>query len=147
MGLRNYVLGGLPLKKKFQAFGAEMEMAMYYGEDEGDDKVIDASSPGGIVIEVLSNIRAVASLTLEEERASTYKAALEREDPHPLRSNVTKGMQGCNSFSCRVLLLFTVNFHCFHRRCRWSRPICANVGLRVNVLVGWMALESVSRRV
>ena len=75
----------------FQAFGAEMEMAMYLGEDEGDIEDIDENSSGGIVIETLSNIRTVASLTLEEKRAADYIRALEREDPHPIKTNMIKG--------------------------------------------------------
>lgn len=68
-----------------------MEMTMYYGEDEGDDEEMDANSPGGIVIESLSNIRTVASLTLEEDRAEQYVHALEHENPHPNRTNIAKG--------------------------------------------------------
>ena len=68
-----------------------MEMQLYYGEDEGDDAEVDANSPGAIVIESVSNIRTVASLNLEEERAAEYANALEKEDPHPIRSNMIKG--------------------------------------------------------
>ena len=63
---------------------------MYYGTDDSAENV-DANSPGAIVLEALSNIRTVASLTLEEERVAEYARALEKEDPHPIRSNVTKG--------------------------------------------------------
>lgn len=66
-------------------------MRMYYGEDDGDETELDANSPGGIVIESLSNIRTVASLTLEDERATEYSHALEHEDPHPVRTNFFKG--------------------------------------------------------
>jgi len=69
-----------------------MEMQLYYGEDEGDDAEVDANSPGAIVIESVSNIRTVASLNLEEERAAEYANALEKEDSHPLWSNMIKGM-------------------------------------------------------
>lgn len=68
-----------------------MEMKMYYGEDEGDDEKIDANSPGAIVIESVSNIRTVASLSLENERVEKYSRALEKEDPHPARTNAVKG--------------------------------------------------------
>jgi hypothetical protein len=70
-----------------------MEMKMYMGADEGDDEHIDERSPGGIVIETLSNIRTVASLTLEEKRAAEYLQALVDEDPRPIRTNVVKGME------------------------------------------------------
>jgi hypothetical protein len=69
-----------------------MEMKIYMGADEGDDKYIDEHSPGGIVIETLSNIRTVASLTLEEKRAAEYLQALVDEDPRPIPTNVVKGM-------------------------------------------------------
>jgi len=68
-----------------------MEMQMYMGEDEGDIEDVDENSSGGVVIETLSNIRTVASLTLEEERATRYARALEKEDPHPIKSNMIKG--------------------------------------------------------
>jgi hypothetical protein len=73
-----------------------MEMKMYMGEDEGDDEHIDEHSPGGIVIETLSNIRTVASLTLEEKLATEYLQALVDEDPRPMRTNAIKGMYRCN---------------------------------------------------
>ena len=76
----------------FLAFGAEMEMRMYMGEDEGDDSVEDENSPGGIVVETLVNIRTVASLTIEETRSSEYVDALRAEDPTPYRSNFIKGI-------------------------------------------------------
>jgi hypothetical protein len=69
-----------------------MEMKMYMGEDEGDDEHIDEHSPGGIVIETVSNIRTVASLTLEERRAAEYLQALVDGDPRPIRTNAIKGM-------------------------------------------------------
>eukprot|EP00977_Amphora_coffeiformis_P013222 scaffold3408_cov129-Amphora_coffeaeformis.AAC.17 len=75
----------------FMAFGAEMEMRTYLGEDEGDANQIDEHSPGGIVIATLADIRTVASLTLEPERAEEYARALTKEDPHPVRNNIVKG--------------------------------------------------------
>ena len=66
-------------------------MEMYLGSDDPDDDAITANSPGGIVVEALSNIRTVASLTLEEERATEYARALAMEDPHAVRNNITKG--------------------------------------------------------
>lgn len=82
----------------FMAFGAESEMEMYYGADEGDDAEVKAGSPGAIVAEALSNIRTVASLTLEEERSSRYLEALEHENKAPIVSIVKKG-------ECRYLSL------------------------------------------
>lgn len=68
-----------------------MEMRTYLGEDEGDADQIDEHSPGGIVIETLSDIRTVASLTLEESRAIEFADALSKEDPHPIRNKIVKG--------------------------------------------------------
>jgi ATP-binding cassette subfamily B (MDR/TAP) protein 1 len=74
----------------FMAFGAAAEMQMYLGEDEsGGDS--EEQSSGRIVIESLTNIRTVASLSLEEARKSKFKAALLHEDPHPFRTNLIKG--------------------------------------------------------
>jgi ATP-binding cassette subfamily B (MDR/TAP) protein 1 len=81
-------LGTIP----FLAFGAEMEMRMYMGEDEGDEVAQPSEhSPGAIVIETLLNIRTIASLTIEEKRAQELEDALREEEPHPLRSNAFKG--------------------------------------------------------
>lgn len=65
---------------------------MYLGTDESDEETVKTKSPGGIVVEALSNIRTIASLTLEEDRATEYKKALEREDPHVIRNGATKGI-------------------------------------------------------
>jgi hypothetical protein len=85
--------------KSPKAFGAEMEMKMYMGDDEGDDAHLDEHSPGGIVIETLSNIRTVASLTLEEKRAADYLQALKDDDPRPVRTNMVKGTWPSKVFS------------------------------------------------
>mmetsp|Transcript_16711 Transcript_16711/g.38414 ORF Transcript_16711/g.38414 Transcript_16711/m.38414 type:complete len:263 (+) Transcript_16711:1850-2638(+) len=75
----------------FMAFGAEMEMRMYMGEDEGDITEEKQNSPGAVVVETLTNIRTVASLTIEDTRAEEYDHALDNEDKNPLRTNLTKG--------------------------------------------------------
>ena len=68
----------------FMGFGAEMEMKLYLGEDEGDSSGdVDLNSPGGIVVESLMNIRTVASLNIEQERSKQYSEALRAEDPTP----------------------------------------------------------------
>eukprot|EP00536_Pseudo-nitzschia_multiseries_P008603 jgi/Psemu1/325283/estExt_fgenesh1_pg.C_2200020 len=71
--------------------GAEAEQRMYMGEDmdTGDD---DGKSSGIIVIESLSNIRTVASLSLEDARSKQYAVALHNEDPTPVKSNWIKGL-------------------------------------------------------
>ena len=69
--------------------GAEAEQKMYMGEDEasGDDE----KTSGIIVIESLSNIRTVASLSLENSRSEQFAEALHQEDPTPFRTNAIKG--------------------------------------------------------
>lgn len=65
---------------------------MYHGEDESGGGADDERhSSGRIVIESLTDVRTVASLSLEETRREEYAAALAREDPHPFRSNAIKG--------------------------------------------------------
>ncbi|KAL7574665.1 hypothetical protein ACA910_003011 [Epithemia clementina (nom. ined.)] len=76
----------------FLGFGAEMEMAMYYGSDEGDDEHIDENSAGAIAIEALSNIRTIAALTLEQEKASEFATALKTQIPRPIRSSFVGGI-------------------------------------------------------
>jgi len=53
----------------FMAFGAQMEMKMYMGDDEGDAKDHDNtdSEAGTILVESLLNMRLVASLCLEKQ--------------------------------------------------------------------------------
>jgi ATP-binding cassette subfamily B (MDR/TAP) protein 1 len=81
-------LGTLP----FMAFGAEAEMQMYMGEDEGDVHAADdQNSAGSIVVESLLNIRTVASLSLEESRKKQFSEAMQHEDPTPLKTNAIKG--------------------------------------------------------
>lgn len=67
-----------------------MEMKTYIGEDEKEVSQ-DEHSAGGIVIETLSNMRTVASLCLENNRAAEHARILQENDPHPLRSNFLKG--------------------------------------------------------
>lgn len=78
----------------FMGFGAEMEMKMYLGEDEGDDSDLKDHSPSGILLETLSNVRTVASMTLEERRLKEYSEALDSEDMHPVRNSIVKGGAG-----------------------------------------------------
>lgn len=78
-------LGVLP----FMAFGAEAEQRMFMGEDAGTGA--DEKESGVIVIESLSNIKTVASLSLEATRSKQYAEALHQEDPTPLKSNCING--------------------------------------------------------
>merc|ERR1711862_25032 len=77
-------LGVLP----FMAFGSMVEQKMYMGEDIDTD---EEKSSGVIIIESISNIRTVASLSLENTRSQQYAEALHQEDPTPLKSNCIKG--------------------------------------------------------
>jgi hypothetical protein len=94
-----------------------MEMRTYIGEDEVEDKEMDEHSPVGIVHESLSNIRTVASLTLETERSDEYDAALIAEDPNPVRSTVMKGsLSGIGQYvssPSRLLHLLHLSYVCF----------------------------------
>jgi hypothetical protein len=70
--------------------GAKSNVQMFYGVDEFEEEQA-AHLPGGIVIESLTNIRLVASLTLEDDRVQQFAHALEANDPHPTRTNLNKG--------------------------------------------------------
>ncbi|KAI2496397.1 ABC transporter [Fragilaria crotonensis] len=74
----------------FLAFGAVMKMKMFMAEDVLTD-YDDEHSSGAIVIETLTNIRTVASLSAEEERLQEFDAALSAEDPNSLCGNVITG--------------------------------------------------------
>jgi len=63
---------------------------MYMGEDI--DTGADQTSSGIIVIESLTNIQTIASLSLEATRSEQYAEALLQEDPTPLKSNCINGL-------------------------------------------------------
>ena len=65
-------------------------MRMYMGEDHVEAEE-DENSPGGIVVETLLSMRTVAALTIEKRRSEEYLAALKREDPAALKTNIKKG--------------------------------------------------------
>lgn len=73
----------------FMAFGAEAEQKMYMGEDETSGE--DEKNSSIIVIESLSNVKTVASLSLEDNRIEQFSQALHNEDPTPLLTNLIKG--------------------------------------------------------
>ncbi len=76
----------------FMAFGAAAEMQMFPGEDEeesGSDS--EGQSSQWITMESLTNIRTVASLSLEEAWKSKFRAAILHEDPSTFRTNLVKG--------------------------------------------------------
>lgn len=71
-------------------FGAAADTQMWQGEDESSHDMEEQSS-GRIIIESLTNIRTVASLSLEDSRKDKFKVMLQHEDPHPFRTNIVKG--------------------------------------------------------
>jgi ATP-binding cassette subfamily B (MDR/TAP) protein 1 len=78
-------------------FATSIEMKQLLGEDEGNVDAADGlSTPGGIVVETLLNIRTVSALTLEQTRYEDYEKALLRSEPHyafdALMSGVTGGI-------------------------------------------------------
>jgi ATP-binding cassette subfamily B (MDR/TAP) protein 1 len=85
----------------FSAFGAFMEVKMYTGEDEGVEVLKEGEdSAGGILVETISNIRTVVSLSLEHLRSAEYVNALNHENPSSVKSNLLKGFAtgaGCLS--------------------------------------------------
>ena len=81
----------------FMAFATEVEMKTLVGADEGDiskDSQDELSSPGGILVETLLNIRTVASLNLQNQRFLDYCSALMTSEP-PSTFNSFKS--GCTS--------------------------------------------------
>ena len=79
------------MSASLKSFGALAEMKLYMGEDEGDANDDHKHSSSQIAIESISNIRTVAALGLEEDKAGEYSRALAEEDPSPMRSNFIKG--------------------------------------------------------
>ena len=76
----------------FMSFGAYVEMQMYMGEDEGADQPKEGEDrSGSIVVETLLSIRTVASLAIEKIRSAEYIAAINREDPAAVKTNLMKG--------------------------------------------------------
>jgi len=60
-------------------FATSIEAKNLWGEDMGDTNAVDGlSSPGGIVVETLLNMRTVSALTREEQRYQDYEKALLR---------------------------------------------------------------------
>lgn len=68
-----------------------MKIRFFLGEDGIESESQDENSPGGILIETLSNMRTVASLTLECKFAAEYEDALRQQDSRPLTTNLVKG--------------------------------------------------------
>jgi ATP-binding cassette subfamily B (MDR/TAP) protein 1 len=83
-------IGCIPL----MGFATSIEMKQMLGEDEGDDNAADQdelNSPGGILVETLLNIRTVAALTLEDQRAKDFENAIEESQPNYVRAGFMAG--------------------------------------------------------
>jgi hypothetical protein len=93
-----------------------MEMRTYLGEDEGDADQMEDHSPGSIVMDTLREIRTVASLTLEKQRAEEYADALEKVDRHPIRTKIVKrsgsGLGQFTQVGCQIAL--TAHIYCHY---------------------------------
>ncbi len=74
-------------------FATSLEMSRLLGEDEGDLDTKDGkSSPGGIIVETLLNMRTVAALSLEKQRFKEYETALVKEEPNVVYDSFIGGL-------------------------------------------------------
>ena len=82
-------LGTIP----FMGFATSVEMKVMFGEDEGSsgDGKEGLSSPGGIIVETLLNIRTVAALNMERQRYKDYVQALQKSEPQAVLNSVKSG--------------------------------------------------------
>jgi ATP-binding cassette subfamily B (MDR/TAP) protein 1 len=80
-------LGTIP----FMGFATSVEMKTMFGEDEGGDGKEGLSSPGGIIVETLLNIRTVAALNMERQRYNDYVQALHKSEPRVVLNSVKSG--------------------------------------------------------
>ena len=84
-------IGCVPL----MGFATSMEMKKMLGEDQGDTNAADErSSPGGIIVETLLNMRTVSALTLEKQRFKDYEKALVNSEPNVVMDSFTDGIMG-----------------------------------------------------
>jgi len=79
-------------------YASSIEMQQMLGEDEGnhdaDSAQDELNSPGGILVETLLNIRTVAALTLEEQRAKDFENAIIRSQPRYVYDGFKAGLTG-----------------------------------------------------
>jgi ATP-binding cassette, subfamily B (MDR/TAP), member 1 len=72
-------IGCVPL----MGFATSIRMKQMLGEDQGTmNQEEGRSSPGGVVVETLLNMRTVSALTLEKQRFNDYEAALVKSEPN-----------------------------------------------------------------
>lgn len=74
------------------AIAAKIRMRAMFGTDLGKNGLAnDATSPGGIAMESLLNIKTIASLNLERDRYYHFRAAIDREDGNQIISSLIAG--------------------------------------------------------
>jgi ATP-binding cassette subfamily B (MDR/TAP) protein 1 len=89
-------IGCIPI----MGFATSLEMKRFLGEDESDtdSSAEGLNTPGGIVVETLSNMRTVSALNLEKKRYEEYEKALANAEPRSkavcetFQSGVTGGL-------------------------------------------------------
>merc|ERR1712157_469277 len=71
---------------------SSMEIKKTMGEDEGDEKSEeDTSSPGGAIVETLSNMGTVSALTMEKNRFCHFEEALGNSDQNIVKEGFKQG--------------------------------------------------------
>lgn len=75
-------------------FATSLETNQMMGVEDGDEKASEAddlTTPGGIIVETLLNMRTVAALSLEPHRLIAYEEAVNKHEPS-CRSAVTSAL-------------------------------------------------------
>merc|ERR1712187_582059 len=77
----------------FFTFAASLEMAQMLGTNEDLGNVAEGlSTPGGIIVETLLNVRTVAALTLEDQRFADYESALRKSEQNYVSAAFMSGV-------------------------------------------------------
>jgi len=75
------------------SFAASLEMAQMLGTNEDLGNVEEGlSTPGGIIVETLLNVRTVAALTLEDQRIADYESALRKSEQNYVVAALMSGV-------------------------------------------------------
>jgi ATP-binding cassette, subfamily B (MDR/TAP), member 1 len=84
-------LGSVPL----MGFATSIEMKKHLGEDESSlDAAISLSTPGGVIIETLLNMKTVSALTMESQRYHDYEIAMLASEPNHKKDAFMSGVTG-----------------------------------------------------
>lgn len=78
----------------FMSLGKALEIQAFMGDEQEEMDDPEANSSAGIVVESLLDMRTVSALCIQEERIKQFDQALDKEDPHPIRTNFIKGSTG-----------------------------------------------------